>query len=236
MGGNRARRRRFSVGREIAIGLGLYAGYLLVRRFALANDGEARAQRNAERIVALERRLGVDVEQRLQKTFLPHRRVVEVLNVAYATLNVGLTVAWLIRLFRRRDPQFHRYRRAAVLAVLGAQPVFLFFPVAPPRRLGHLVDTIAEFSGVDLDSGTISKLYHPLAAMPSIHVTIAVVTASGIRATSRRRWARSLAVAYPPAVAGVVFVTANHYVLDGAAGAALGAVALRLGRTLAPPE
>jgi hypothetical protein len=225
--------RTFSVGREVAIGLGVYAVYLIVRNLALRDGGEARAGANAERIVALERRLGVHVEPRVQEVFLPRPRVLHVLNLAYGALNVGLTVAWLIRLFRRRDPHFHRYRRASVLAILGAQPVFLLFPVAPPRKLDHLVDTIAEVSGIDLDTGLISKLYHPLAAMPSIHVTIAVVTAAGLRATSRRRLARALAPLYPPAVAGVVIVTANHYVLDAVGGAALGTAALRLSKTRA---
>jgi membrane-associated phospholipid phosphatase len=226
--GGRSGTRRFSVGREVAIGLGVYAVYLLVRHLALRGDGEARAGRNADRVVAIERRLGVHIEPRLQEPFLPRRRLLHVLNLAYAALNVGLSVVWLIRLFRRRHPLFHRYRRASVLAILGAQPVFLLFPVTPPRKLEHLVDTIAEVSGIDLDSGLISKLYHPLAAMPSIHVTIAVVTAAGLRATSRRRLARVLAPLYPPAVAGVVIVTANHYVLDAVAGGVLGATVLRL--------
>jgi hypothetical protein len=225
-----ARGRRFSVGREIAIGLGVYAVYLIVRNLALRGEGEDRAGRNAERIVALERRIGIHVEPRIQEPFLPRRRLLHVLNLAYGALNVGLTVVWLIRLFRRRDPHFHLYRRASVLAILAAQPVFLLFPVAPPRKLGHLVDTIAEVSGIDLDTGLISKLYHPLAAMPSIHVTIAVVTAAGLRVTGRRRLTRALTRLYPPAVAGVVIVTANHYVLDTVAGAALGAAALRLSR------
>lgn len=230
----RRREESFSVAREVVIGLGVYAVYLLVRRVALSGDGREQAERNAERIVALERRLGIHVEPRLQELFLPRRRLITALNLAYGTLNVGLTVVWLIRLFRRRDPRFHRFRRASVLAVLGAQPAFLFFPVAPPRKLGHLVDTIAEVSGVDLDSGFIAELYHPLAAMPSIHVTIAVVTAAGIRETSREAWARSLAPLLPPLVAGVVFVTANHYLLDGVAGAALGKAALRVTRELDP--
>ena len=149
-----------------------------------------------------------------------------------ATLNVGLTVGWLIRLFARRDPEFHRLRRAAVIATLGAQPVFLFFPVAPPRTLGHFVDTIADVSGVDLDSGLIAKLYDPIAAMPSIHVTYAVVTAAGIAETSGSALARALAPAYPPVVTLVVFATANHYVLDAIAGATLGLAALRLARRL----
>ena len=68
--------------------------------------------------------------------------------------------------------------------------------------------------------------------MPSIHVAFAVVTATGSRETSRSRLVRRLAPAYPPLVAFTVFATANHYVLDGVAGAALGAAGLRLARAL----
>jgi hypothetical protein len=230
--GGRLRARAFSGRREVAIGLGVYAAYLLVRRLKSNEETRARAAANAERIVALERRLGIHIEPDLQAALLPRRRLVAVLNVAYVTLNVGLTVGWLMHLFRRRHPEFHRLRRAAAVATLGAQPVFLFFPVAPPRTLDHFVDTIADVSGVDLDAGLIAQLYDPIAAMPSIHVTYAVVTAAGIAATSDSPVARALAPAYPPLVSLVVFATANHYVLDAVAGAALGFGALRLSRAL----
>jgi PAP2 superfamily len=224
--------RRFSARREVTVGLGVYASYLLVRKLVVTPAGRRKAGANAERIVALERRLRIHVEPELQAALLPRRRLVAGLNVAYATLNVGLTVGWLMRLFHRRDPQFHRLRRAAVLATLGAQPVFLFFPVSPPRTLDHFVDTIADVSGFDLDSGLIAKLYDPIAAMPSIHVTYAIVTAASIAETSESALARALAPAYPPLVALVVFVTANHYVLDAVAGATLGLAALRVARRL----
>jgi PAP2 superfamily len=224
--------RRFSRRREIAIGLGVYATYLVVRQLVVNEEGQRQAARNARRIVELERRAGIHFEPELQKLLLPRRRLVAVLNVAYATLNVGLTVGWLMRLYRRRDPDYHRFRRAAVLATLGAQPAFLLFPTAPPRTLEHFVDTIADVSGVDLDSGLVARLYDPIAAMPSIHITYAVITAAGIVETSRSPFARALAPAYPPAVAFVIFSTANHYVLDALAGAALGALGLRLARVL----
>jgi PAP2 superfamily protein len=223
---------RFSGRREVAIGLGVYAVYLLVRQVKLRRGARAQAARNAERIVALERRLGIHVEPALQRLLLPRTRLVAALNVAYVTLNVGLTVGWLILLYRRRDSEFHRLRRAAVLTTLGAQPVFLRVPVAPPRTLEGFVDTIEEVSGLDLDRGLIAELYDPIAALPSIHVAYAVVTAAGITGAARSPTARALAPAYPPVVALVVFATANHYVLDAVAGAGLAAAALRLARRL----
>jgi hypothetical protein len=222
--------RIFSGRREIVLGLTIYAVYLLVRAAVVNERGHLQAAKNAERIVTLERRLRIHVEPELQRLLLPRRRLVAALNLAYATLNVGLTVGWLIRLYRRRHPEYHRLRRAAVLTVLGAQPVALLFPTAPPRMLDHLVDTILEVTGVDLDRGLIAKLYDPIAAMPSIHVAIAVVTATGIAETSRSRLLRRLAPGYPPLVALTVFVTANHYILDAVAGAALGATGLRVAR------
>ncbi len=232
MGGRDSLARSFSGRREVAIGLGMYATYLLVRTAVVNDSGRAQARRNAERIVAAERRLGIHFEPELQRMLLPRTRVIAVLNVAYAVANVGLTVGWLMRLFFRRRPEFHRLRRAAVLTTLGAQPVFLLFPTAPPRTLDHFVDTIAEVSGFDLDSGLVAKLYDPIAAMPSIHVAYAVVTATGIAETSRSPFARRLAPAYPPLVALTVLATANHYVLDAVAGAALGFTGLRLAREL----
>jgi hypothetical protein len=143
---------------------------------------------------------------------------------------VALTVGWLMLLYRRRDPGFHRLRRAAVLATLGAQPVFLLFPCDPPRSLDHMVDTVSDV--LDLDSGIVVRLYNPIAAFPSIHLAFAVVTAAGLRERARSRAVRTLAPVYPPAVFATVVATANHYVLDGIAGSALALAALRVSRSL----
>jgi hypothetical protein len=221
--------RQFSRRREVAIGLGAYAVYLLVRAAVVNRRGRARAARNAQRIVAFERRLGLHVEPELQSLLFPrHRRLVAVLNVAYVTLNVALTVGGLMRLFFARHPAFHRIRSATAVGMLAAQPAFLFFPVEPPRKLEHLVDTIEEVTGVDLESGVIVRLYNPIAAMPSIHMVFAVCTSAGVLSSSERRGVRAVAYSYPPAVAFTVLVTANHYVVDILAGTALALVALRL--------
>jgi hypothetical protein len=219
---------RFSGRREVAIGLGTYAAYLGVRALVVNEAGRRRAKRNCARMVEIEERLGVHVEPRVQEVALRAPRVLAVLNVGYVTLNVALTVGWLMLLYVRRDPAFHRLRRALVLATLGAQPAYLLFPCDPPRSLDHFVDTVSEV--LDLDSGLVVRLYNPHAAFPSIHLAFAVVTAAGLSERARSPLVRRSAWLYPPAVFGTVVATANHYVLDGIAGSALAACALRIAR------
>ena len=220
--------RTFSVRRELTLGLALYALYLLVARLVLRRDGRTRARRNAERIFALERRLGVDIEPTVQRALLRYPRLVHGLNVGYGLFNVTLTAGWLVVLFRRRDGGFHHFRRTCLLAHAGAQPVFLLLPTAPPRVLDGFVDTLSEVSGLDLEHPFLLRFYNPVAAMPSLHVAFAVVTGAEIAKRSDSVLVRSAARGYAPLVATVVAGTGNHYVLDAVAGAALGAVARRL--------
>jgi hypothetical protein len=223
---------RFSRRREIAIGLGAYGLYLGVRALVVTDRGRAQAARNARRVCELEERMGLHLGPRVQARMLGHRRLVAALNVSYVTLNVGLTVGRLLQLYRRRDPEFHRLRRAAVLSLVGACPVFLAFPCDPPRALEGFVDTVGDV--LDMDSGLVVRLYNPVAAMPSIHLAFAVVTSAGLVSAGRSPAARALGVVYPPAVLATVLATANHFVLDGVAGSFLALGALRLSRRLEP--
>jgi hypothetical protein len=219
----------FSLRREVAVGLGTYAVYLAVRAATVNDRGRRAALRNARGVVAAERRLGIHIEPHLQRASLPRKRALAAANVSYVTLNVGLTVGWLMLLYARRDPRFHRLRRAWVIATLGAQPAHLLFPTAPPRGLEGFTDTIRE-AGIDLDSGWVAYLYNPLAAMPSIHMAYAVTTSAGIATTARSPLLRRAALAYPPLVALIVVATANHFVLDVVGGGILGGVSAALAR------
>ena len=219
---------RFSLRREIALGLGVYGLYLLVGRVVLRRRGRERARVNAERIVACEERLGVHVEPAVQRALLRYPRLVHGLNVGYGLFNVTLTVGWLVLLFRRRDPGYHRFRRACLLAHVGAQPVFLLLPTAPPRVLDGFVDTLSEVSGLDLEHPFLLRFYNPVAAMPSLHVAFAVISGAEIAGRSESLLVRSAARSYAPLVATVVAGTGNHYVLDAVAGAALGRAARAL--------
>jgi hypothetical protein len=213
-------------------GLGVYAAYLLARRLTDTEEGRRQAARNAERIVALERRLGIHVEPAFQQALVRHRRLCHALNVGYVTANVLLTIGLPIALHRRGHPRFPWLRRAVAFSILGATPVFVAFPCDPPRRLDGFEDTIKEVSGFDLDNGVVARLYNPLAAFPSIHMAFAVVTAAGVRAVAVSPPLRAAALAYPPAVAFTIFATGNHYVLDALAGSALGAAAVRVSSAL----
>jgi len=220
--------RRFSLRREFALGLGAYGLYLLVGRYVLRRRGRQRAAANAVRVVALEERLGVDVEHAVQRALLRYPRLVHGLNVGYGLFNVTLTVGWLVLLYRRRDASYHRFRRTCLLAYVGAQPVFLLLPTAPPRVSEGFVDTMSEISGLDLEHPFLLRFYNPVAAMPSLHVAFAVVTGAEIAGRSDSLLAQAAAHSYAPLVATVVAGTGNHYVLDAVAGAALGAAARRL--------
>jgi hypothetical protein len=213
-------------------GLGVYAAYLLARKLVDTPSGRERAARNAERVVAAERRLGLHVEPAFQRALTRHRRLCHALNAGYVTLNVVLTIGLPIALYRRRDPRFPWLRNAVAFSILGATPVFVAFPCDPPRKLDGFHDTIKEVSGVDLDSGLVAQLYNPIAAFPSVHMAFAVCTAAGLRALTDDPLARAAAAAYPPAVAATIFATGNHYVLDAVAGTALGAAAVRLSSAL----
>jgi membrane-associated phospholipid phosphatase len=58
-----------------------------------------------------------------------------------------------------------------------------------------------------------------------MHVGFALMLAVPMVRMARRVWVRALWIAYPPVVTLVVVVTANHWVLDAVAGAAVAVVA-----------
>lgn len=213
----------------MALSLGTYGLYLAAGAARDNPAGRARAARNARRLEALERRLGLHLEPQIQGLLLDRPRLARALSAGYVVPNVVLSVGSVMRLFFRHHPDFHRIRRAGLLSIVGSAAAFYLFPCDPPRKLDHMVDTIRE-GGLDLESGIVVKLYNPIAAFPSMHMAFAVVTSAAVLADARSPALRAAARVYPGGVALLVFATANHFLVDALAGAALARAGLRLGR------
>jgi membrane-associated phospholipid phosphatase len=83
------------------------------------------------------------------------------------------------------------------------------------------VDTLAEYSSVNHDSGLVSFAANPYAAMPSLHSMDALIVGIVMFGVCRSLLARILWLIWPAWVAFSVMGTGNHYWLDVLAGFAL---------------
>ena len=86
---------------EAARGTAAYAAYLAVRRAVLASGGRRRAHRNAARVVAVERRLALDVESSVQRAAHRVPGIVHALHAGYMGAHILPSVGWLAWWVRR---------------------------------------------------------------------------------------------------------------------------------------
>jgi membrane-associated phospholipid phosphatase len=93
-------------------------------------------------------------------------------------------------------------------------------------------DSVAQFTGLDHDTGSAGVLFNPYAAIPSMHVAFSLMLGVTMAHLVRRQWAKALWYAYSPLVTFVVIATANHYWIDGFLGAAVAAVSAACAWTL----
>jgi uncharacterized membrane protein YbhN (UPF0104 family) len=106
---------------------------------------------------------------------------------------------------------------------------------APVRRAWH-DDVLVRYRILGAgDAHGPDSLVNQYAAMPSLHVAWAAWCAAAIVAATRGRW-RHLAWLYPAATTFVVLATANHFVLDAAAGLAVTALGLLATRATRRPD
>jgi hypothetical protein len=168
----------------------------------------------------LERTIHLPSEAVVQRAFLPHPLVVQVLDLYYAVLHFPVLIACLIWLFVRHRRQYRHVRTTLVLFTASCLLVQLI-PVAPPRMLSGdgMVDTAMRY-GQSVYGSVAGFNADQLSAMPSVHVGWALLVALAVVQVSRSRW-RWLALAYPGLTVLAVTVTANHYWLDGIVAALL---------------
>jgi hypothetical protein len=214
--------------------ISLYALYTAVR-FAVRDRGPTHGMANASEVLRIEQFLRIDWESWIQTVQLPHRWLVLAANWYYVVgfLPVVIIVSCLAAV--RDYPGFLRWRERFALTLIIALVGFATYPLAPPRMLPYMVDTLTTYgpryygdtAGSSLFNayGRIPSLVNAYAAMPSMHVAWSIVAgALLIRAFRRARWAIVLGVLHPVLMAWAVITTANHFLLD----VVIGIVALLL--------
>jgi hypothetical protein len=202
----------------------LYLGGELCR--GLAGGGEEAAERHAETIVRLERRLHVFGEAAVQHATHQVVGLPSLLGYAYVTLHLVVTAAVLTWVYRRRRHAYRSLRNALVLANALAVVGYTVFPTAPPRLAGvGVADTVSKATSIDLTSTLVSALYNPYAAVPSMHVGFALLVGASVARLAQRPLWRLAGAAYPVFVLLVIVATGNHFFFDAAAGALVAAVA-----------
>ena len=219
---------------ELALILGLYAAYEGTR--GLVAGDEQIALRHARDVVSLERSLHLFVEGPVQHAALAIPGLIGTLGFAYLTLHLSVTGGLLLWLHRRRPTAYAFIRTTLLLASALAVVGYVVFPTAPPRlsNIG-ILDTVSS-KHVDLNAGLVSSLYNPDAAVPSMHVSYALIAGASIARYARHLITRLAGLAYPPFVLLVIVATGNHFFVDAAAGAAVAGVALLVARWLVRPR
>jgi hypothetical protein len=188
---------------------------------------------NAERIVAFQERVGLDWEDEIQGAVIGHEWLVDAVNWIYIWGHWPVILSAAVALFLFRRDRYVLLRNALFISGAIGFLFFALFPVAPPRYLDlGLVDTVTDRSYAyrALQPPGLTNQY---AAFPSLHAGWNLLVGIVLFVAFTRLGIRAVAVLVPIAMAFAVVATANHFVVDIAAGYSVvlvglaGALALR---------
>ena len=207
---------------EAALIIGLCLVYVTVCR--LLGDGlEAAALENAEKLIAFESAVGFFWETGW------NRWVVDVGDLLTAVFNwiyiltfmLVVPVTALIYYILDRD-RYSQYRGIILLSFFFALAAYAIFPVAPPRMMAEFgfVDTMKSFGPGWYDNRDAVAYFNSYAAIPSLHFAWSIIF-GWLFFTQGFRLLKVLGVLYPTITLAAIIVTANHYLLDAAAGVAI---------------
>lgn len=213
--------------REAVLVVVLYFVYDLVHGAVTGDHGLA--ERDGWRLLHVEDFLHLDPEHALNNALQHVAALAVPACFFYATLHFLVTPAVLGWMFFRRRQDYRPARTVLAVTTAVALIGFWLYPTAPPRLLlgAGFHDTLAHYHswgwwGADASVPTAAQaVANQFAAMPSLHLAWAAWCGVTIFRYARPQWLRILGLAYPVLTALVVLGTANHYLADVAAGAAL---------------
>ena len=147
--------------------------------------------------------------------------VIDVASWIYINAQVTVTVSALVYLYLRHNASFYFIRNMFAVAMAIALVGYIVLPTAPPRFFPEwgFFDSVSDMTGVSHDSVAVNSLFNPYAAIPSMHVAYALMISVPIARLATHRVTRIVWSLYPPLVAFVIVVTANHFLTDAFLGA-----------------
>ena len=202
--------------REVALVAAAMLAYFFIRNLTAGGAEEAFA--NAERIVDLEEWGHVDWEDGVQASIVGSDVLIMLANWIYIWGHWPVILGTAIVLYHYRRDRYYVLRNALFVSGAVGFLFFAFFPVAPPRLLDlGLVDTVTEQSH-SYRALQPPGLTNQFAALPSLHLGWNVLVGIVLFTTTTHVAVRLFAVSSPLAMGFAVIATANHFVLDVAAG------------------
>ena len=211
---------------ETAVVVLCYAAYYVVR--ALTAGSESAAIDNAGMIIDAQRWLRIYIEADVQELFAGTRASATAMNWIYIWWHWPVIITAAVWLFLQHRAAYTRYRNAFVLSGAVGLLFFALFPVAPPRLAdAAFVDTLSRYSEAYRTFET-PRLVNQYAAFPSLHFGWNLLVSIALVRESRAWWAKLIGVLSPPTVLIAIMATANHFLIDAAAGAAVCVGALLL--------
>ncbi len=203
---------------QFAFWIGFYVVYQLAR--GVADRSLSAAFSNGFYVIEVEERVGALFEPTLQRAVDSSAVLIAATSYTYWLSQfavVGISLLWVY--FRHQD-RFARFRNWLIAANLVGLLGYVLMPTAPPRMFPEwgFVDTLAQHSTVNHESGLIALASNPYAAMPSLHAMDALIVGIVMAAACRAWWAKALWLFWPAWVAFAVMGTGNHYWLDILAG------------------
>ena len=221
--------------RQVALFGAAYLGYGLVR--GLVSGSASAAFEHAREVIGIERTLHVFVEPSIQAWASSSHLLMDVSSWLYVNAQTTVTVGALVYLYLCHNRSFYFVRNVLMISMVIALVAYAVFPTAPPRFMPEwgFVDSVSDFTGVHVShaSATMSALFNPYAAVPSMHVAFALSIGWPLARLVRWRVLRVLWLVYPFLVAFVIVATANHFILDALLGALTAATSAYGARWLA---
>ncbi|MHB8377207.1 MAG: phosphatase PAP2 family protein [Dehalococcoidia bacterium] len=192
--------------------------YFLVRGAVVNETGEALG--NAYHIINFEKMLGIFWEPRLQEVVLGRRLLIQLFNFIYFWLDFPLIVLVGLWLYAFKRHEYTVARDALLLSGAIALIVYNVFPVMPPRLLpsGEFVGTVERYSNFSYQAQSTRAFVNPYAAVPSLHFGWALVIGAVICFSTRNWLLRGFGILLPWAQLAAIVFTANHFLIDAAAG------------------